>query len=389
MTQTSSMESSVRARILCLLLSPALAAALVLAAPFARAAEVRVPVLVPLTGFLALEGTSQRNGAVLALTHPPAGITARYDIADTGTAPELAVNALEKALDQGPAVAVVASMLGQQMLAMLPVGAAHEVPLITISGSVQVTAQNNPWVFRFFPSDAVVKVAQARYVVEELHKKRPAIVYQTTAYGQGGSAVLEATFKKLGAATVFSEGIDTSVKDLLPVLTRVQAAHPDVLVIQLHAPSTALIIGQASAMGLGLPIVSGSAIGQPATAALLDPKQLEGVCAENASSPISGGSPEIESFLADYRKAFNIEPDSYALAQYDGTAMVLEAAKAGAITPAAMRQALDTMTYRGLAMTYKSDGRGNMAHSAIILCYDGKSRVPKIAVRYDDLDTSM
>lgn len=378
-----------RPRIFRSLLLPVLIATLAVAVPPARAEEVRVPVLVPLTGFLALEGTSQRNGAVLALTHPPAGVTARYEIADTGTAPELAVNALEKALDQGPAVAVVASMLGQQILAMLPVGAEHKVPLITISGSVQVTEQKNPWIFRFFPSDAVVKVAQARYVVEELHKKRPAIVYQTTAYGQGGSAVLEATFKKLGVMPVFSEGVDTSVKDLLPVLTRVQATHPDVLVIQLHAPSTALIIGQAASMGLGLPIVSGSAIGQPATAALLDPKQLKGVCAENASSPISGGSPEIESFVADYRKAFNTEPDSYALAQYDGTAMVLAAVKAGATTPEAMRQALNMMTYRGLAMTYKSDGRGNMAHSAIILCYDGTSRVPKIAVRYHDLDAAM
>ena len=389
MIRTLTMENPVRPRILPSLLLPVMIATLAVAAPPVRAAEVRVPVLVPLTGFLALEGTSQRNGAVLAFTHPPAGVTVRYEIADTGTAPELAVNALEKALDQEPAVAVVSSMLGQQILAMLPVGAEHKVPLITISGSVQVTEQKNPWVFRFFPSDAVVKVAQARYVVEELHKQRPAIVYQTTAYGQGGSAVLEATFKKLGVTPVFSEGVDTSVKDLLPVLTRVQAAHPDVLVIQLHAPSTALIIGQASSMGLDLPIVSGSAIGQPATAALLDPKQLKGVCAENASSPISGGSPEIESFVADYRKAFNTEPDSYALAQYDGTAMVLEAVKAGATTPDAMRQALSIMTYRGLAMTYKSDGRGNMAHTAIILCYDGTSRVPNIAVRYDNLDTSM
>ena len=74
-----------------------------------RAEEIRVPVLVPLTGFLALEGTSQRNGAVLALSHAPAGLSVRYEVADTGTAPELAVNALEKALDRGPAVAVVAS----------------------------------------------------------------------------------------------------------------------------------------------------------------------------------------------------------------------------------------------------------------------------------------
>ncbi len=370
------------------ILAVALTAAAAIVPP-AAAEDLRIPVLVPLTGVLSLEGTSQRNGALLAIAHPPAGVTAHAEVADTGQAPELAVTALEKALDPGTPVAVVASMFGPQILAMLPIGAERKVPLITISGSVAVTEQNNPYVFRFFPSDAVVKVAQARYVVETLKKTRPAIVYQTTAYGQGGAKVLESEFNRLGARPVFSEGVDISVKDLLPVLTRARGAGPDVLVLQLHAPATALIIRQAAGMGLGLPIVSGSAIGQPATAALLEPKELAGVCAESASSPVSGGSPALERFVADYRQTFKTEPDAYALAQYDGTEMMLVAVKSGAATPEAMRQALSAESYAGLAMTYRSDGKGNMAHSAVILCYDGTSRVPKVVQTYENIDASM
>jgi len=136
-------------------------------------------------------------------------------------------------------------------------------------------------------------------------------------------------------------------------------------------------------------VVSGSAIGQPSTAALLEPKELAGVCAESASSPVSGGSPALGRFVSDYRQAFNNEPDAYALAQYDGTEMMLAAVKSGAATPEAMRQALATTSYAGLAMTYKSDGRGNMAHSAVILCYDGTSRVPRIVQTYDNIDAAM
>jgi branched-chain amino acid transport system substrate-binding protein len=201
--------------------------------------------------------------------------------------------------------------------------------------------------------------------------------------------VLESEFNRLGARPVFSEGVDISVKDLLPVLTRARGAGPDVLVLQLHAPATALIIRQAAGMGLGLPIVSGSAIGQPATAALLEPKELAGVCAESASSPVSGGSPALERFVADYRQTFKTEPDAYALAQYDGTEMMLAAVKSGAATPEAMRQALSAESYAGLAMTYRSDGKGNMAHSAVILCYDGTSRVPKVVQTYENIDASM
>ena len=64
--------------------------------------------------------------------------------------------------------------------------------------------------------------------------------------------------------------------------------------------------------------------------------------------------------------------------------MVLEAVKAGARTPDAIAKTLSTETFKGLAMTYKSDGKGNMAHSAVIVCYDGTSRVPVVAKRYDN-----
>jgi branched-chain amino acid transport system substrate-binding protein len=36
-------------------------------------------------------------------------------------------------------------------------------------------------------------------------------------------------------------------------------------------------------------------------------------------------------------------------------------------------------------MTYKSDGKGNMAHSAAIVCFDGISRAPKLVKRYDNV----
>ena len=350
----------------------------------ARAGEASVPVLVPLTGFLSLEGTSQRNGAVLALKDAPAGVAVRSDVIDTGTSPEAAVTALERAAG-GKVTAVAASMLGTQMLAMLPLAQDYGIPLVTVSGTASITEQGNPWVFRFFPGDAVTKEAHARYVVEELGKKRPAVIYQTTAYGQSGKAHLEQAFKKLGVEPVFEEGVDPAAKDLLPVLTKALAAKPDVLVLHLHSGPTALFIRQAAASGVAVPIVSGSAMHQPSTAALLEPTELKGVCAETAASPISGGSPEVEAFTAAYRKAFNAEPDAFALGQYDGIRMVLEAVRNGAGSAEEVRKALSAGTHQGLAMTYRSDGKGNMAHSAVIVCYDGASRVPAIAKRYDNV----
>ena len=351
----------------------------------AAADRVNIPVLVPITGFLSLEGISQRNGAVLALENPPPGVEVTWEVSDTATSPEVAVNALERALSGAEVTAVAASIFGTQMLAMMPIAESYKVPLFTISGTAKLTEMGNPYVFRFFPTDAVVKVAQARYVVEELGKTRPAIIFQTTAYGQSGRAHLVQSFTELGAEVVFQEGLAPTVKDMLPVLAKARARNPDVLVIHLHSGPTALLIKQAAAMGLGVPILAGSAMHQPSTAALLSPADLAGVCAESGSSPISGGGPEIERFTADFRAKFGTEPDAFALGQYDGVRMVLAAVAAGAADARAVREALAGTTFQGLAMTYKSDGTGNMAHDAVIICYDGKSRVPRIVKRYENV----
>ncbi len=343
--------------------------------------EINIPVLVPVTGFLALEGTSQRNGALLAIKNAPASVKIKSEVSDTGASPEGATTALERSMARGKVTAVAASMLGPQMLAMLPIALENKIPLATVSGTASITEKGNPYVFRFFPGDAVAKNAHVRYVLEELKKKRVAIVYQTTAYGQGGHGHIVELLKKAGLTPVMEEALDVTVKDMSAAIGKVQAAKPDVVMLHLHGGPSALFIKQAAAAKLNLPIVAGSGVAQPSTAALLEPAELKGVCAETNAAPLAGGGADMANFLAQYRAEFKSEPDGFAVGQYDATNMIINAAMKGAKTPEDMRKALSENTYKGLAMTYKSDGKGNMANSAMIICY-GDNRTPQIAKRY-------
>lgn len=366
-------------------LAVAVAAFAAVSAVPASAQDASIPILVPVTGFLSLEGSSQRNGALLAMRRAPKGVKVKAEVSDTGTAPDVAVNALERVIGRDKPHAVVASMLGTQLLAMLPIAGESKIPLVTVSGTAAITEQKNPFVFRFFPGDSVAKVAHVRYVVEELKKRRVALVYQTTAYGQGGRAEIVANLKKAGIEPVIQEALEVSVRDMTPVINKVKEQNPDVVMIHLHSQPTALFIRAASQMKLGLPIIAGSAMHQPQTAALLQPAEMAGVCAETNASPVSGDTPAMQTFLKMYRDEFATEPDGFAVGQYDGVMMVLEAIAKGAKTPADVQKALASTTHKGLAMTYKSDGKGNMAHSAIMICYDGKTRIPKVAKRYDNV----
>lgn len=370
------------------LLSVSAAAAIAAGAaqPVRAADPLTVSVLVPITGFLALEGTAQRNGAVMALDNPPEGVGVTYDVADTATSPEVAVTALRRALDRQNPVAIAAPIFGTQMLAMAPIADRAGVPLITVSGTAKLTELGHDVIFRFFPTDAVVKVAQARYAVEELGMKKPAILYQTTAYGQSGRAELTRVLGELGIEPVLEEALDPGVKDFVPALERAEAAGADGLLLQLHSGPTALAVRQAHEQGFAGRIVAGSAMHQPTTAALVEPAALSGVCAESASSPVSETGPEMAAFAEAYRKRFETEPDAFALAQYDGMSMVLAALADGAATAEAVKSWMAGHRFRGLAMEYVSDGTGNMAHDAVILCYDGQTRTPTVVKRYDNVD---
>lgn len=356
-----------------------------LMASSALAADISVPVLVPVTGVFALEGGAQRNGALLAMRRAPQGVRATGEVYDTAVAPDVGVQAFERAISKDRPTAVVASMIGIQLLAMLPIGQEAKIPMLTTSGTARITELNNPWIFRFFPADPLAKEVHVRYVVEELKKRRIALVYQTTAYGQSGRAEIVERLKRLGIEPVMQEALEIATRDMSPTIGKIRAAKPDVVMLHIHSQPTALFVRAAAQANLGLPIVAGSAIHQPTTVALVEPAELASVCGETNASPVSGETAEMRSFLELYRKEFSGEPDGFAVGQYDGVMMMLEAVAKGAKTQADVQKALSSGTYKGLGMTYKSDGRGNMAHSAVIICYDGKTRIPKVAKRYDNV----
>jgi branched-chain amino acid transport system substrate-binding protein len=361
-------------------------AALIAPAAAAAADEAYMPIIVPVTGFMSVEGGSQRNGAVMAIENAPEGLTVDGTVFDTGTSPTGAATALDKALSVKQALAASTSIFGTEMVAMLPVSLDYEVPLLTISGLSKLTESGNPYVFRFLPNDREIKVAHAKYVVNDLKKTKPALVGDTTAYGQGGFDLLNGYFDKLGVKPVLAETVAPDIKDFSSLLTKIKDAGADVIVVHTIAPPMALLIKQARSAGIDLPIVTSSSLVEPTATALFDPAELADVCAETPSAPEARANPQIKEWADAYLARFGIEPDGLALGQYDGVMMAMSVIADGASTPAEVIDALQNTTYDGVAMTYKSNGKGDMAHDADIVCWEGTSRIPAVATHYAGSD---
>src|SRR5215813_5895667 len=228
-----------------------------IAGGIASAADAYMPIVMPITGFLSVEGGSQRNGAVMALEQAPGGLKVDFPIFDTGTSATGAATALDKALSSQKATAAAVTVFGTEMVAMMPIAAEYKVPLLTISGLAEISEKGNPYIFRFLPNDREIKVAHARYVVEVMKKTKVALISDTTAYGQGGFALLQEDFAKLGTKPVFEDNsIAPDTKDMSPLLTRVMASGADVIVLHAVSTPTTLITKQVKSTGLNIPIVN-------------------------------------------------------------------------------------------------------------------------------------
>jgi branched-chain amino acid transport system substrate-binding protein len=366
----------------------AAAGALLIAAGFLAAAQARaedtiyLPIVMPVTGFMSVEGGSQRNGALMAAEKAPSELKVESPVFDTGTSATGAASALDKALSSKPAIGASTTVFGTEMVAMLPVSLEYKVPLLTISGLSRLTESGNPYIFRFLPNDREIKVAHARYVVEKLKKTKIALIGDTTAYGQNGFKLLQDYFAKLKATPVLAESVEPTTKDMSSLLAKIKDSGADVLVVHTVAAPMALFIKQARAGGVALPVVTSSSLVEPTSTALFEPAELNNTCAETPSAPESRGNAALKEWADAYKMRFGIEPDGLALGQYDGVTMALSLIAKGAKTPAALIEALNTSTFKGIAMTYRSNGKGDLAHDADIVCWDGTSRIPKVVDHY-------
>lgn len=161
------------------------------AAQAQQAQTYRVGILVPLTGFLALEGESQRNGALLALENPPAalkqaGIALDYEVFDTGSNPEGATLAFNRLLRHKNLVAISGQFWVRRCWRSCPLPATRPSPCWLFQALPPLPNKGTLGSSGFFLGDSLVKNIQVRYAVEERKLTEPVILYQTTAYGQSG-----------------------------------------------------------------------------------------------------------------------------------------------------------------------------------------------------------
>lgn len=306
----------------------------------------------PLTGDAATFGVSTRNAVQLCFDQVNAqgGIhlgdgqayTFRFICEDDAGAPDVAVNAFRKLIDQDRVFAIIGTVMSKCTLAGAAEAQRAKVVTISPASTNEGVTQIGDYIFRACFIDAFQGQVVARYAYANAGARRAAIIYDNgNDYSKGLAETFRATFTQLGGQVVASEAFTDEAKttDFAVQLTTIKNANPDILFVPCYYAADARIAKQARALGLNVPITGCDGWDSPRLAELAG-AAAEGVTFSNHYSK-DDTRPEVQAFISAYRAKHNETPDALAALGYDAATLMVDAIRrAGRVDRAAVRDAL-------------------------------------------------
>jgi len=342
-------------------------AASLLAAPSLQAAEtLKIGMVSPLTGPAAEPGRIQLNSARLAMDEVNAkgGVLGRpleLVVEDDQTTNPGAVLAFSRLANRGDCVGFIGSIRSTQMQAMAPDIARTARPVMFGGTDPTLTHSGNPWLFRCRPNDLYSARVIADFGVNELKKRKWAVVYSTDAFGSNGMKALVASLAGLGVTPVLTQGYANQQPDFTPVVLAVRGAGAEIMGSYFtFEPDQAVFARQVRQLGLNIPWVGSPSIASPVTLHLAGSALFGtyGVADFNEDA-----SPTAKAFAEAYRRAYGgASPDNGWT--YDGMHILARAINdAGTTDPGKVRAAILAIRgYAGAEGTYNFDANGDGLH---------------------------
>lgn len=303
---------------------------------------VNIDANLPLTGNLAVYGTSVRNGATLALEDleksDPNSPKLKFDWEDNGGNPQTAVSILQKQLLDTPNIYV--SGVKPQTMAIKTQIDAQGIPHFVwiFDAFINKNTKNNfrTWVNYKIEAPLYLKYIQAKQA------KRVAIIYVNLPHTDEQFNKLVIPRLKEQGITVYAEAYDVDLKDYKDIAVKVQKFKPDVIIINGFQNTIVGIIRALRPLGL---IKDGNTIGTfdvLDAAQILGADELEGI---RVIAPLFVTRPDKEQIVnwnKKFQERFGRTPlytDAFA---YDMVLIINDAAKRLKL-PATSNQWIDSL----------------------------------------------
>ena len=238
--------------------------------PAKAADDVKVGVILPLTGNMAPFGQASLNGLELVneMIQKEGGVLGGKKITlistDCGSDPTTAASIARRLISRDRVSAIIGAFASSLSLAISEVTERSEVPFLTMSFTDLLTKRNFKYIFQVVPRASHMGQAQLNYTLEMAKAagseiRQIAIVHEDTAYGSGQADGLAAEAKRLGVPVVLKDAYPAGLTDAMPLVQKIKNSQADVLFPISYFTDAVLIIRSMRQTGLDVPVVGGAA----------------------------------------------------------------------------------------------------------------------------------
>lgn len=337
----------------------------------AAAAEVKVGVILPLTGDKATFGQESLNGLKLALDK--AGKDApqlKMQVEDTQGTPAGSAAAVNKLISTDKVAVIIGEVASSNTIAASTAAQSAKIPLVTHASTNDTITMGKEYIARICFVDSFQGAVMAKFALTNLKAKTAAILVDSDSdYSRGLRDSFKQTFVAAGGTIKEELVIAYSQKDrdFKTQLMKVRKATPDVVFIPGYYTQVGAILRQAKELKVNTKFLGTDGWDSP------DLFKIAGAAAAGhyVSSHFASDDtdPRVQEFVKEYKTRNKENPGAMAALGYDaGFFMRAAIKKAGSNEPSKIRDAIASMkNFDGITGTITLDKNRNAVKPAVIV----------------------
>jgi len=332
--------------------------------------EIKIGVIVPLTGGSAKYGKDIKRGYDLAVEEINAkgGIKGKKIILiyeDSEGKPEKAVAAAQKLIQRDKVIAILGALWSSPTLAVAPIAEKAKVIFLSSGASSPKITYAGDYIFRNEISEEYGARESAKLYFNAGFKKI-AIIYVNNDYGIGVRDITRQVYEQLGGKVTAAEAFEQDEKDFRTQLLKIKETNPDAILIVSYKEAI-LILRQMKELGIKKQILG--------TPLFEDPEIIEkaGDLAEGAIYSYYGTfdpksqDVRILAFIKKFKDKYGVEPEYYAPIGYDAVKILALAIEKGGFNSEQIKNALyEIRDFPGLSGTTSFDKNGDVIKPVIL-----------------------
>jgi len=306
-----------------------LATSVALLASVAVAKEVKIGVVMPMSGPIGAFGQYADKGLKLINEMVPKlknGDTIKLVLVDNKSDKIESANGMQRLISKDHVSAVIGALTSTNTMAITKIADDNKIPMVAPVATNVLVTKNRTFVSRACFNDNFQGVVAANYLYNDLGKKTAAIIVDSKSdYSIGLSNAFKKAYKKLGGKILRKAIITAGDSDFKAILSNLKRVNPEVVYMPLYSKEAVLIITQAKQLGFSPKFMGSDGLAGDKIFFKVGKSAVNGVSNTDLFSPDAPTTTKTsKAYFSAYKKKYGEKVHPFAALSADTYLMIVE-----------------------------------------------------------------